>query len=355
MDNNYIVKKSNYFIMNSCYDLTLEEQKLILTLASMVQPTDEEFKPYLFKISDFIKLLGITDQSKYSEIPKITKGLMKKVFEIDEGKKVLQVAWLSSAEYESGSGQVELMFSPKLKPYMLKLSDMFTQYKLTNILSMKSKYSPRIYEILKCNEFKKQGKIVIELTELRKLLKAENIYPRYYDFKKNVLEATQKELDQLTDISFDFNENRERRKVKEIEFIISKNIKNVSNTVENNKGNNKDINKDNNSEKEIKELADLMKITSKEAKAIYTDGNKDLKYIVKIYNHFKDKNTKNIVGLMRKMVKPGAFIEPKQIQLGFNNFESRQHSERYLKLQELCLIGQASPEEREEFEKLRIS
>ena len=40
--------------MNSSYDLSLEEQKIILTLASMVQPNDEEFKPYIFKISDFM-------------------------------------------------------------------------------------------------------------------------------------------------------------------------------------------------------------------------------------------------------------------------------------------------------------
>ena len=73
MDKNYIVKKSNYFIMNCSYDLSLEEQKLILTLSSMVQPADEEFKPYKFKISDFIKLLGVETQTKYTEIPKITK------------------------------------------------------------------------------------------------------------------------------------------------------------------------------------------------------------------------------------------------------------------------------------------
>ena len=59
MDKKYLVTKSNYFIMNSSYDLSLEEQKLILTLASMVQPNDEEFKAYKFKIADFIRLLGI--------------------------------------------------------------------------------------------------------------------------------------------------------------------------------------------------------------------------------------------------------------------------------------------------------
>ena len=56
--------------MNSNYDLSLEEQKVILTLASMVQPTDEQFKLYKFKISNFIKLLGIETKTKYTEILK---------------------------------------------------------------------------------------------------------------------------------------------------------------------------------------------------------------------------------------------------------------------------------------------
>lgn len=71
---------------------------------------------------------------------------------------------------------------------------MFTQYKLNNFLSMKSKYSPRIYEILKCNEFKKQGYIEMEISELRKLLKAEDIYLRYNDFKRKIIEQLQKKL-----------------------------------------------------------------------------------------------------------------------------------------------------------------
>ncbi len=157
MDNDYIVSKSNYFIMSSAYDLSLEEQRIILTLASMVQPSDEEFKLYKFKISEFIKLLGIKDQSKYSVLPVVTKELMKKVFEIETNNSIIQVAWLSSAEYIKETGTIELEFSPKLKPYFLQLKSFFTNYKLSNILSMKSKYSPRLYEILKMNEFNKKG------------------------------------------------------------------------------------------------------------------------------------------------------------------------------------------------------
>ncbi|MBU3174570.1 replication initiation protein [Clostridium estertheticum] len=223
MDKNYIVKKSNYFIMNSSYDLSLEEQKLILTLASMVQPEDEGFKPYKFKIADFIELLGVKNQAKYTETPKITKELMKKVFEIEEDDTIIQIAWLSSAIYKKGTGMVELEFSPKLKPYMMQLNTLFTQYKLANILLMKSKYSPRIYEILKCNEFKKQGYIEIVLGDLRKLLKAENIYPLYGDFKRRVLLPVQKELKKLSDISFDLEEIKTGRTITDLRFIIKAN------------------------------------------------------------------------------------------------------------------------------------
>ena len=209
--------------MNSSYDLSLEEQKLILTLTSMVEPEDEEFKPYKFRIADFIKLLGVENQSKYTETPKITKELMKKVFEIEKDDTLIQTAWLSSVTYKKGSGIVELEFSPRLKPYMIKLSSMFTQYKLVNILSMKSKYSPRIYEILKCNEFKKQGYIEIEVEELRRLMKSDRIYPLYADFKRRVIGQAQKELNKLSDISFDFEEIKTGRTITSLKFYINSN------------------------------------------------------------------------------------------------------------------------------------
>ncbi|MEG0237454.1 MAG: replication initiation protein [Cetobacterium sp.] len=309
MNKNYLVTKSNYFIMNSSYDLSLEEQKIILTLASMVQPDDEDFKPYKFRIADFMTLLGVEDKSKYTEIPKITKELMKKVFEIQDGNRLIQTAWLSGVIYEKGSGEVELTFSSYLKPYMLKLSSMFTQYKLTNILCMKSKYSPRIYEILKCNEFKKQTYIKMEIEELRKLLKAENIYSKYNDFKRYIIIRTQKELKKLTDISYDFEEIKTGRKVTSIKFFIKKNgnaILNKSKIIKNEESENKE---------NIKKIQSIMvqhEVTELEALKIYKSANKDFKQISKVYNHFKNKKADNFIALIIKMVKPGEFIEPKK-------------------------------------------
>jgi plasmid replication initiation protein len=321
--------------MNSSYDLSLEEQKIILTLASMVQPTDEEFKPYKFKINEFMALLGVNTKTKYSETPKITKELMKKVFEIEEGKKIIQVAWLSSAVYEKGTGYVELEFSPRLKPYMIKLGTVFTQYKLANILSMKSKYSPRIYEILKCNEFKKQAYIEIEVLELRKLISADNVYPKYNDFKRYIIERTQKELKKISDISFEFEEVKTGRKVTSFKFYIHSNKANKSNNFSSFDEVSATLETETPLEILEKSIGEVMAVTEKSfteknASTFWGDSNGDIKLISKAYEYMKNQKVKTSkVGYMRTLIKN--FDEPQKLEkvgvdyTGFNNFKPREY------------------------------
>lgn len=313
MNNEYLVVKSNYFIMNSSYDLSLEEQKIILTLSSMVNPEDDDFKSYKFKIKDFMELLGIKDQTKYIEIPKITKELMKKVFEIEEGNTLIQTAWLSGAKYEKGSGEVTLTFSSYLKPYMLKLNQLYTQYKLSNVLLMKSKYSPKIYEILKSNEFKKQKFIEIEVDKLRKMFKAEDIYPLYADFKRHVIQKTQKELKKYTDIAFDFEEIKTGRKVTSIKFIIKANEPTYNKPV----GVLPRFESKNTSETEnplesiLEPIRDMVEepISNLEIKKLYDAANGDITKISLVYRYYQkvteSKKIDNMMGYLLSLLKNG--------------------------------------------------
>ena len=223
---------------------------------------------------------------------------------------------------------VELEFSPKLKPYMLQLKEKFTQYQLANILSMKSKYSPRIYEILKCNEFKKQKYLEIQISELRKLLKAEDIYPKYNDFKRYILERTQKELNKISDITYNFEEIKTGRKVTKIKFHIKS--KNLVNSISENNSPNEVNTISTNENTDVKALVELMKdhnISYKEAESIYTSSKGDISHIIKVYNYLKEKPADNFVGFMISQVKPGVFNEPKKNygKSSFNNFEPREY------------------------------
>lgn len=287
-----LVTISNYFTMNSLY-----EQKIILMLASMVQLEDEEFKIYKLKIKEFIKLLGLKDQSKYAEIPKIAKELMKQVFEIEEGNKIIQVSWFSSVAYEKGSGVIELEFSPRLKPYMLKLNTIFTKHKKDNILNMKSEYSSRIFELLKCNEFKKQGYIEIELDELKKITGANaKAYENYSDFKRKVILKVQKELVEKADINFNFEEIKTGRKITSIKFTIPSK-KEITTTAT-------ATNSQDSLIKQVQTICYKYEISDDEANCMLIDSDNNINFIKGLYEYMINGNKKynDVVGYMRSMI-----------------------------------------------------
>lgn len=344
MDKNYLVTKSNNLITAN-YDLSLQEQKLILSLASMVQPNDEEFKEYEFKIKDFMKLLEIESKTKYTEIPKITKELMKKVFEIKEGKDIIQLSWLSSARYKTGEGLVILKFDSSLKPYMLQLKEFYTSYKLENILALKSKYSLRLFELLKCNQFKKVWNI--KLDDLKDLIGAKGkSYSVYQNIKNRIILQAQKELNDKTDICFDFEEIKTGRKVTSIKFYIYSNNKNLNEK--------KDLNikkeeiaitydniSDLNDDYKVCELYNLFKdykIGLESIKLILNTANGDIEKIKKIYEYSKTQNITNFVGFMISMVREDKFIEPKKTKRKRNNVNFKEREYDYDKL-EKGLLG----------------
>ncbi|MED4654804.1 replication initiation protein [Bacillus pseudomycoides] len=223
-----IVSKSNTLIEANSR-LNLVEQKLLLCLASNIEPNDRDFKTYTFPIRQFHDLLGLSGSTKYTELSKITKELLSKVIEIRIGEELIQVSWLSSAIYNRNKGTIDMRFDPLLKPFLLELSSKFTSYRLANIVKLKSTYAIRIYELLKQYENLKERTISLE--NLRYYLDAMNIYPNYANFKQRVLKPTQKELNQKTDISFDFEEIKSGRKVQKIRFIIRGQKKNDSDLV----------------------------------------------------------------------------------------------------------------------------
>jgi hypothetical protein len=165
------------------------------------------------------EFIGVAKGSAYRECRKITKSLLTRVLEIHEPGRLLQVNWVSSAEYIDGSGMVNLSFDPLLKPYLLQLKGNFTSCKLEMMLGFKSQYTVRMYSLLK--QYERLKKREMEMSELRDTLGlTKNQYQRYNDFKKDILEATQKELKEKSDLSFEFDEIKFGRRVGAIRFHI---------------------------------------------------------------------------------------------------------------------------------------
>lgn len=210
-------------LLNASYKLNLGELKLILAISSMINPLDKEFKDYVINIKDFAKLLDVnlsTNKNFYSRVKRASGLLLSKRVTIHEADGDFQTVWLSGIKYYDNAGKVAVSFHPKLIKYYLQLQE-YTKYRLKNITDLNSEYSLKLYEILK--QYEKIGERMCNLEELKKFLGVEKQYDRYYNLKKRILLVTQKEINEKTDISFEFEEIKEGRSIKAIRFYINTN------------------------------------------------------------------------------------------------------------------------------------
>ena len=216
------IVKSNALV-EARYRLSLQESQVILWLLTQIKPDDEDFKAHNLDVSEFARLTNVVVDSRYTELRKITRHLMQRVMEIysPEENKTIQVAWLSSAEYEHNKGFVSLEFSPKLKPYLLQLRNQFTKIDIVDTLKLKSIYAIRIFELLL--QYVSLGSRKIGLGELRAYCGIKlGEYADYFDLKRKVIEKAKTEISSKTEYEINYSEIKESRKVVAIEWTIKK-------------------------------------------------------------------------------------------------------------------------------------
>ena len=224
MNRNHIVTQSNRLIeARHMKPLSAREQKIILTMVSMIQPDDEDFKEYNISIKEFSEMLGLKGHAKYEEIKEVALHLQEKTIFIPDEDGFITTNWVASQRYKEGEGVLKLSFSPYLKPYLLQLKTQFTSYKLSNILSLGSGYSIRLYELMKKWQHLGQWEYPVEELKLKFGIE-EGMYSRYTHFKNRVLKKAVEEVNEKTDLHIRFNEIKQGRKVEKISFTIQHSV-----------------------------------------------------------------------------------------------------------------------------------
>ena len=229
-DRNQFVVKSNDLIQKSRYSFNLEAQRIILFAISKIKPQDTVNEWYEFSVSDICHACGIIDNSgaNYILIKNYLKELRDKSWYIDmpDGTSTT-VSWLDKVKINQGSGTVQVRFDEDLSNYLFDLRRRYTQYKLDTVLCFKSKYSIRLYELMKSylmrdtliNNAEKD--IDFALDDLKKRLDAET-YDRYADFKRKVLATAIREINRFSDdMAIAYEEITSGKKVEKILFILT--------------------------------------------------------------------------------------------------------------------------------------
>jgi plasmid replication initiation protein len=220
---NQLVVKSNEIIQKARFNLTAEEQKILAYLVSKIGKDDISFVPMLFSIQDFCDVCGITVEggSAYKYIKDSLKRLSDKSIwvKMPNGNERL-VRLLQHVELNADSGVVDVSFDKMMIPYLLFLRERFTQYQLRNVVAMDSKYSPHLYELLKSYEALHEP-IIFELEYLKIKLFAQ-IYKRYIDFKRYVIDMAVSEINHFTDLNVTYTVEKTGRKVSHIHFVVQR-------------------------------------------------------------------------------------------------------------------------------------
>jgi len=220
---NELIVQHNHLI-EAKYHLTLQEKRLMCWLASQVKQTDEDFKEHELPIKEFAKLADVKGDHLYKTVDAITHKLMQKIITIRmiDKKGFMKAALLGGAKYYEGQGVIKLSFHPYLKPYMLQLKERFTQIRLGDVIGLKSSHAIRIYELLK--QYESVGNREILLSDLREYCGIEkNQYERVNDLKRFLLNISQKEINEKTDLWIDYEEVKTSRKITSIKFKIKQN------------------------------------------------------------------------------------------------------------------------------------
>jgi len=219
---NYLVCKSNQLI-EARYRLSLQQQRLILVLASHIHPDDGDFDEYTCNVRDLCRMIGLeegSEQSYYTELQKITMDLIEKGLKIKEGDKLIQTAWLAGARYHNG--KISMTFSRYLKPYLLQLKESFTKYQLRYVMTLKSRYAVRLYELMKKNEL--LGHYYYDLSTLRDMLGVgDNELTKWSHFRTRALDKAVMEINSKTDLTITYAVRKDNKKIIGVTFTITPN------------------------------------------------------------------------------------------------------------------------------------
>lgn len=218
------VVKANELIQKSRFNLSLQQQKIVLYLISQITPYDKDFRVYEFSITEFCKVCGIDDTSggNYSTLKAAIKEIADKSLWITIDEQETLLRWIEKPYINRNSGTIRIRLDEDMKPYLLQLQQNFTKYELLWTLHFKSKYSVRLYEVIKSVHFKELESYVREfdLDELRRLLGAEK-YTTYQTLKTRVLMPACKEINEYSDKILTYEPIKKSKAVAKIRFTIA--------------------------------------------------------------------------------------------------------------------------------------
>ena len=228
----FYVVKSNDLIRKARYNMTVQQQKLILYAISKIKRNDspDPKRRYELSIDEVCSVMGLeydTGGTYYKRIKEDLLKLTSRIWVQFPDKSEGTVSWLSDAYIMPLSGTVEITFHEKMIPYLFELQSRYTQYQLYEVLTLKGKYSIRLYELLRSyimqDELRKgtEKEVDFSVDELKEILFCQS-YKRWADFDRCILKKAVEEINKTSDIiKISYETYKKGKTITRVIFTIS--------------------------------------------------------------------------------------------------------------------------------------
>lgn len=186
------------------------------------------------------------DNDKHARFKKALTTLHRQsIFEVQEvntkGKLNFKIiSPISSSEWNDYNDVVAIKFTEDIMPYLIDLKRNFTQYLITDIMELNSKYSIILYKWFSMNynqydtykdtskrtknQINQMKNPYIDIQELRKMTNTVSEYDRIFDFEKNILKTALEEINKHTHFSITYDKIKTGRSISGIQFYIDKKV-----------------------------------------------------------------------------------------------------------------------------------
>ena len=223
MKNGLVVKDNA--LMNASYNLEVTEQRLILLAIINARETgagitsDSKLEIHA---SDYSKQFNVTKEGAYKALKSAVNNLFERQFSFQEETKkgigTVRSRWVSRIKYIDDSAILEITFAPDVVPLITRLEQHCTRDQMSQGTQLTGKYAIRLYELLIA--WRGVGKVPpIELSEFRKKLGVEDDeYKAMNHFKSRVLEPSIKQINEHTDITVSYEQQKKGRTITGFSF-----------------------------------------------------------------------------------------------------------------------------------------
>ena len=197
---------------------------------------------YLSK-KELFSFFEVSSSSKHSQFKEAIEFMQKQAYFKIKSNKALGIEYESIVpipyvKWNDYNDEVLIRFSPEIMPYLINLKAEFTQYKISELQKLNSKYSLILYRWLSMqyNQYEhysvKGGRRAeqveayrnpsISIQELRTITDTVSDFKRFFDFEKRVLKNAVEEINAHTSFNVTYEKRKAGRSIDSIIFHIEK-------------------------------------------------------------------------------------------------------------------------------------